>query len=167
MEQRVSAKVSDHMIHFKQDVEKWMKHFDIKVMREDEDMTAVFLQYLYSYEDPKFTDEDFQKRKRTAVVVPSGERCIAKRSNSEQCSRRRKNGGCFCGTHVKGNPYGVVTQAAEEETVRKIEIRTVEINGIYYYIDDNNNIYSPEEIINEVSKPTIIGIYQDGKYIAY
>ena len=49
---------------------------------------------------------DVSKRKRNKSLVPSSERCLALRSCSEQCSRRRNVSSCFCGTHTKGIPHG-------------------------------------------------------------
>ena len=40
--------------------------------------------------------------------VPSSERCMAKRANGEQCTRRKKQDSCYCGTHTKGTPHGTV-----------------------------------------------------------
>ena len=41
----------------------------------------------------------------------------------------------------------------------EINIYTKEIQGITYYIDDKNNIYSSEEILNNSNNPTVIGRY--------
>tara|TARA_B100000282_G_C31733669_1_gene492294 strand:+ start:1800 stop:2057 length:258 start_codon:yes stop_codon:yes gene_type:complete len=40
--------------------------------------------------------------------VPSSEKCQAKRSNGIQCTRRKKQDSCYCGTHIKGTPHGTV-----------------------------------------------------------
>lgn len=164
MEQRIMSKVNDHQIHFKTDIGEWLKRFNSKVMRGDEDVTAAFLQYVYSHKGLTFTEEDFQKRKRTAI--PMNERCIAKRSNNEQCSRRRKFG-CFCGTHTKGAPYGVISEMMvdKQETKKKVEIRTVDIGGIYYYVDCDKNVYSPEDIVSQSTSPKIIGKYENDCFL--
>ena len=41
-----------------------------------------------------------------------------------------------------------------------------EINGILYYIDNNNNIYKSEEIISNKINPNVIAKYkeEDGVY---
>ena len=164
MEQRIVRKVNDHLIDFKSDIGEWIKRYNCSVKRDEDDVTSAFLQYVYSYNNPNFTEDDFQKRKRTTATIPPNERCIAKRSNNEQCSRRRKEGGCYCGTHAKGTPRGVVCQLAAEETSRKVEIRTIEINGIYYYVDNENKVYSPEDIVAGFSSPRVIGKYTNEKF---
>ena len=52
--------------------------------------------------------EDLLKRKRTRNNVSLSDRCCACRANGEQCSRRKREGYDFCGTHIKGTPHGVV-----------------------------------------------------------
>ena len=164
MEQRIATKVNDHQIAFKTSIREWLSHHDVTVTRGDEDVSAAFLQYVYSYKNPTFTEDDFQKRRRTSTPILPSERCGARRSNNEQCSRRRKKDGCFCGTHAKGTPNGIVCQVVGEETLKRVEIRTVEINGIYYYVDSANNVYSPEDIVNESEEPMIIGKYENGQF---
>lgn len=170
MEQRITTKVNDHMIQFKTDVKEWMKKHGVYAMRGGEDVTMAFLHYLYSYENPTFTEDDFQKRKRTSCVISPADRCVAKRSNNEQCSRRRKAGMCFCGTHAKGTPYGVVTCEVEKVTTKKVEIWTEEVNGIFYYLDHAGNVYSPEDIVQGNMKPSTIGKWskdEQGQYLIH
>ena len=40
--------------------------------------------------------------------VPSSEKCNAKRANGTQCTRRKKQDSCYCGTHIKGTPHGTI-----------------------------------------------------------
>jgi len=168
MEQRIVSKVNDHQMKFKSDLIEWLNKFEGKVVCGDTDDTAAFLHYVNQYENPTFTDDEFQKRKRTTIWIPLNERCIARRSNKQQCSRRRRGGEFCCGTHVKGTPYGVVSQSAEEKNaLKKVEIRTVEIGGIYYYADHENNVYSPEDIVAESTTPNIIGKYENDCFVAF
>jgi hypothetical protein len=54
----------------------------------------------------------------------------------------------FCGTHIKGQPYGIETkQDKTKQQMKKIEIWVQDIKGINYYIDSSNNVYKPEDII--------------------
>ena len=46
--------------------------------------------FVYEYEKLKLTKEDFMKRKRVKNTVPIQERCLAKRANGEQCTRKKK-----------------------------------------------------------------------------
>jgi hypothetical protein len=43
-----------------------------------------------------------------------------------------------------------------ENKQKKIEVWYEEINGIYYYIDDNNNVYKNEDIMSNKESPDII-----------
>ena len=46
--------------------------------------------FVYEYEKLKLTKEDFMKRKRVKNMVPIQQRCLAKRANGEQCTRKKK-----------------------------------------------------------------------------
>ena len=78
--------------------------------------------------------------------------------DGDQCTRRKKEDNALCGTHVKGLPHGVVSPDSEATTkaITKIEIWHQEIKGIIYYIDMNNNVYKPEDIISNKPSPAII-----------
>ena len=103
-------------------------------------------------EHPKLilTKEDFVKRKRSKNVINGNERCIAKRANGEQCSRRRKGTeNMYCGTHEKGRPHGEIE--ASNINIKKELTRQVfaqEIKGILYYLDNEGNVYNTEDIIS-------------------
>lgn len=109
--------------------------------------------------------EDLLKRKRTRNNVSLSDRCCACRANGEQCSRRKKDGNDFCGTHIKGKPHGVIEQDIMSNTIQK-EVWGEDIGGIIQYIDINNNVYKHEDIMNNVINPSIIGKCNlvDGKY---
>jgi hypothetical protein len=118
------------------------------------------LQYIYDYERLSFAKEDFQKRKRVKNFVPIFDRCCAKRATAEQCTRRKKEGSEYCGTHMKGTPHGVVdSQGETATTTQKIEVYAQDIQGIIYYIDKNNNVYQAEDIISNKMNPKIIAKY--------
>jgi hypothetical protein len=145
-------------------------------MNTEENMKL--LQYIYDYERLNITKEDISKRKRQKSLVPSGVRCLALRSCSEQCSRRRSVSSYFCGTHNKGIPHGSlsledVSSSSElsssdvsnapcelpDQNTKKMEVCAHEIEGIMYYLDNIKNVYSPEEIHMKKHNPTKIGTY--------
>ena len=66
------------------------------------------IQYVYDFERLLLVKDDFIKRKRIKNAIPVTNRCNALRANNEQCTRRRKDGCEFCGTHSKGTPHGLV-----------------------------------------------------------
>lgn len=164
MERRLAKKIETHQISFKNDIKEWV----IKNLSNiDNDDTRKLLTYIYDYPNLSLTKEDFQKRKRVKNTVPQFERCTAKRASGEQCTRRKKNGSCFCGTHIKGTPHGVVDDSDEPaQQVKKVEVWVQEIKGINYYIDSDNNVYLPEDIISNSKSPRVIGNWElnDGEY---
>jgi len=58
-----------------------------------------------------------------------------------------------------GDDY--VKQNADSQTTnktdKKMDVFTEEIGGIVYYMDKHNNLYKPEDILNEKKNPNIIG----------
>lgn len=127
----------------------------------DEDETKIneFLQEIYNYECLTLTKEDISKRKRIKNAIPGCNRCIAKRANGEQCTRKQKEGYEYCGTHVKGIPHGIISN--KEDVLNGIELVRAEvvakdIHGIVYYIDQYNNVYKTEDILNEKKNPEVI-----------
>lgn len=122
------------------------------------------IQSIYDYETFTIKESDYIKRKRVRNQVPLYERCIARRANLDQCSRRKigkeEN---YCGTHIKGTPYGNIDVTNDPVTSDKlvvdVKIWLQEINGIYYHIDNNGNIYDHEDIMNNSHNPKIINKY--------
>lgn len=101
--------------------------------------------------------DEVSKRKRVKNVVPLFDRCIAKRANGEQCTRRKKEGEGYCGTHIKGRPHGCVNESVDQIiTNKKVEVWIQEIKGIVYYVDANKNVYDPEDILANKINPRII-----------
>jgi hypothetical protein len=174
MEKRISKKVEDYLSGFKQDIKKLMLEYNL----HESDNGKLLLQSILDKPNLSFTPEDFIKRQRAKNTVNILERCSAKRANGELCSRKKKKNSIFCGTHCKGTPYGSIDNPnpnpnPDDTTTynpittpsqQKINIFTIEIQGIIYYIDDNNNAYSMEDILLNKNNPQIIGtIHKDLK----
>jgi hypothetical protein len=118
------------------------------------------MQYIYDYDRLTFGKEDFMKRKRVKNVVPFFDRCCAKRANDEQCTRRKKEGSEYCGTHMKGSPHGIMDlQSENKPNFQKIEVWAQDIQGIIYYIDKIGNVYQAEDIVVNKTNPKIIAKY--------
>ena len=124
------------------------------------------IQSIYDYEPIIIKEIDYIKRKRVRNQVPLYERCNAKRANLEQCSRRKikePHGSDYCGTHIKGTPYGNMdvtnSPVTSDKLTVNVKIWLQEINGIYYHIDNNCNIYDHEDIMNNSHNPKIINKY--------
>jgi hypothetical protein len=156
MEKRLNRKVESYITTFKDSIREKVTQMGLT---KCEQMNQL-LQYIYDYDRLSFAKEDFQKRKRVKNFVPIYDRCCAKRASDEQCTRRKKEGCEYCGTHLKGTPHGVIdTQVEQTSTTQKIEVYAQDIQGIIYYIDKNNNVYQAEDIVSNKVNPKIIAKY--------
>ena len=116
------------------------------------------LNYIYNYDKFELNKDDFMKRKRVKNMVPTYERCCAKRANGEQCTRRKKDEFQYCGTHSKGTPHGIITDN-EVPSTTKVEVSAIDIKGIVYYLDNNNNVYDMEDVMDMKHNPRVIAKY--------
>jgi hypothetical protein len=185
MERRVNKRIEDYIIGLKNDVAKKLQQI-VNLLEvtdastKDELMRAVdntklqcnsMAGFVYNYEKLRLGKDDFMKRKRIKSVVPIYERCCAKRANGEQCTRRKKDGETYCGTHIKGTPHSIVDEVeCEAPTTKnvKVDIWAQDIKGIIYYIDKAGNVYDTEDImkIDKYPRRVIAKYHQDeaGKY---
>ena len=167
MDRRIIKKVADFQVGFKQDIQKWIKDNHITIGNGKEDKTEEFLQYIFDHDKLTLTVEDFQKRRRVKTVVPHNEKCLAKRADGMRCTRRKRDGCTFCGTHNKGTPHGIFETEKESNIIPdKLEVWVEDINGIQYYIDANHNVYKHEDIMARSTNPKIIAKWEmkNGKY---
>ena len=135
---------------------------------------------IQKYEYVPLTGSDFQKRLRATNSIPLSNRCCAKLANNKQCTRRTKLGK-FCGTHQKGIPNGLISENTVQEQIgnndnvpseknnnesKQVKIWKQDIRGILCYIDDNNNVYSTEDIMNNIKIPRVVAFWEkiDEKY---
>ena len=162
MESRLNKKAETYIAEIKTELIK--KVSELKNDNTEDKINDIII-YLNSTRPMEITKEDFMKRKRTKNSVSLSDRCIAKRANGEQCSRRKKSNCSYCGTHIKGVPHGVVN-LNETNVVSHKEVWCEDIGGILQYIDNDGNIYKHEEVMNNVVNPSIIGKNEiiDGKY---
>jgi len=154
MEKRITQKVEEYSSAFIEGLQNKVLEAAIS-----EETKKELCDYISSYDKLNIEKTDFLKRKRSQVVVPSTLRCTSKRSDGEQCSRKRKDGCEFCGTHSKGSPYGTFT-ADNAVKMTKIEVWAQDISGILYYVDNKMNVYNTEDIINNKPNPRIIAVYE-------
>lgn len=159
MEKRITKKVHQHFIIFKESIINKLKKLN-QESKIDEIEYKNLLGYLYDYQSLTICKEDLTKRKRVKNSVPLHERCCALRANGEQCTRRKKDGNEYCGTHVKGRPHGEVNDKKQGPTMKKVEVWAEDINGIIYYIDNFNNVYDHNDIINGIPDPKVIAKYE-------
>ena len=156
MERRLNKKLENYITSFKDDIREKATQMGILENNGSNEL----LQFIYDYNRLSFNKEDFMKRKRVKNFVPIFDRCCAKRATNEQCTRRKKEGNEYCGTHMKGTPHGIMdTQNEVKINTQKIEVWAQEIQGIIYYIDNFNNVYQAEDIVINKINPKIIAKY--------
>jgi hypothetical protein len=165
MERRLNKKIESYISNFKDSIRD--KATEMGMTKNNEQVNKL-LQYIYDYERLSFDHTDFQKRKRVKNVVPIFDRCCAKRASCEQCTRRKKDGSEYCGTHMKGTPHGICDNKNDNKsTTQKIEVWAQDIQGIIYYIDKIGNVYQAEDIVVNKVNPKIIAKYvKNGEYFS-
>lgn len=157
METRLQNKIENYIKDFKDNIREKIIQLDFQ---ESSNLNTLF-QYIYDYEHFEITKEDFMKRKRVKNSVHLTDRCCAKRATGEQCTRRRKEGYEYCGTHLKGTPHGICEYDEDDkkDECKKIEVWVQDIKGISYYIDKYNNVYQTEDIFANKQNPRVIAKY--------
>ena len=126
MERRLNRKIEDYIAGFKDDIRE-----KISSLQLDDSTKSQFLLYLYEYPRLTLDQTDITKRKRVKNVLPTNNRCNAKRANGEQCTRRRKADCEYCGTHSKGTPHGVIQ---EEEQTSNTTVQTMQATQVQHQV---------------------------------
>jgi len=130
MEKRLNKKLETFMLEFKENISKKAGELqtqhqhkeNLSTSKENSNMNmsdpvlTSLIQYIYDYPRITFTKEDIEKRKRAKNIVPLCDRCIAKRAANVQCTRKKKQGQDYCGTHMKGTPHGLITDENDENS---------------------------------------------------
>lgn len=155
MEKKVNTRISQWTSKFKQDIVNAL----IK-NHEDKDGTNI-AKFIYDYKTLVLDPTDFKKRQRIKNDVPLHERCHALRANEQRCTRRKRDGSKFCGTHAKGIPHGEIDDnIIEQKTRKKVQVWTEEISGIVRHLDKDGNIYNPVDIHENKQNPRVIAKYE-------
>ncbi len=167
MERNLNQKISAHTLAMKASVSQWIESHQVSVLdASGRNRLQDLLRNLSDFPALELTKEDFKRRVRVKTIIPAYERCCALRLNGEQCTRKNKANERFCGTHLKGLPYGKMEEYPVPQQER-IEIQLEEICGIHQYIDQKGNIYSSEDIMNNVPNPRVVSRWKkiDGEYV--
>jgi hypothetical protein len=182
MEKRLNQRIDDYLIEFKNQIAGRIQAIvqgmedscsgscgdNSSVLGDMKTKCNSLAAFVYNYEKIKVGKDDFMKRKRVKSVVPIYDRCCAKRASGEQCTRRKKEGESYCGTHIKGTPHSVMEENVSEPSTPKnvkVDIWAQDIKGIIYYIDKVGNVYDTEDImkIDKYPKRVIAKYVQDTK----
>lgn len=154
MEKRLNKKIELYITAYKAD----LKNKVVSLNFQDNSKVVDLLEYVFDHPRLSLDKDDFVKRKRVKNSIPEINRCIAKISNGEQCTRRRKVNCEFCGTHSKGIPHGSIQSDLGNEIVvtQLSNVFAEDIKGIVYYIDSSLNVFKTEDILQNKENPTIV-----------
>jgi hypothetical protein len=164
MDRKLNKRIADYVVEFK----KTIKEKALELNFTENGKIQQLIEFIYNYDRLVLSKEDVSKRKRVKNTIPNTNRCHAKRANGEQCTRKQKEGHCFCGTHVKGTPHGIMNNETEQENTYVIgEVTAEDINGIVYYLDKHGHIFSTEDVLNGIPNPKVVNKYtvQNGIYV--
>ena len=152
MEKKLNLKSEQYFTQFKDSVRQ--KAIDIGFTEIDK--INELIEHVYEYERLVFNKEDLSKRKRVKNAIPMENRCNAKRANNEQCTRKRKEGSEYCGTHCKNGVMQDDIQDFCDDCTKPIDVVARSISGVIYYIDKFLNVYSTSDILECKVNPAII-----------
>ena len=167
MEKRIITKVTSEQLKFKNQIQEWFNNNKATIIINNNNCNNDFLEFIFNYKFNQLENTDFEKRKRIKNPVPQFDLCKAKKADNSRCSRRRQNNCEFCGTHIKGTPHGIIEDDISIQNKKKIEVWVQDIKGINSYIDSDNNVYKPEDIISNKENPDVIAkweINDSGEY---
>ena len=156
MEKRIKQKVDNYFKSYNSELIGWCNNNN----NNDTISYTDFINFINSKNSLCLEAGDFQRRKRSKNIIPQYVRCCAKRANGEQCTRKKKDEISYCGTHEKNRPHGTIEDIEENSNIKKREVWLEDINGILYYIDDNNNVYNSEHILNNITNPEVLYKYK-------
>lgn len=158
MEINANKRIDEYIVKFKNEIKEKIISLDFipRDTLENEKMSHL-LEFVYEYEKFQLEKNDFVEKKKSYIITPEN-RCVAKRTDGEQCTRKKKRTSEYCGTHSKindvnttsGQPIFVSTNK------QKMEISAEDIQGIIYYIDKFHNVYHTEDILEGKENPRII-----------
>jgi len=163
MDKRINTQLEKYLVGFKDQIKKKVAELGF----EEKAKTNDLLEFVYEFERLVFTKDDFAKRKRVQNTIPVDNRCIATKSGGERCTRRRKDGCEYCGTHSKN-----MSNESDKsgEGTKKMEVFAKEMEGIVYYVDEFHNVYRTEDILNEVENPKVVATYTEmtgGRFVIH
>lgn len=96
------------------------------------------------------------KSRRVKKEISVNEQCNATRMDGQRCTRRKKQDGHFCGTHINCPAPTEFNSVDNVPSITDKVVFAIDIQGIIYYIDENLNVYNTEDVLNDVVDPVII-----------
>jgi hypothetical protein len=173
MEKQLSNKVEKYVATFKSNIKDKIMELIFCGSEQEKEQRNMLIQYVLDYEPFAFEKEDFQKRKKQKNTIQLCERCCSKRADQEQCTRKKRPGFEYCGTHLKTHTNAEKTNpdpntnpnttqnptSTSSPTTYKVEVFAQDIQGIVYFIDKIGNVYKTEDIMANKSNPDIVAKY--------
>jgi len=153
MENRINKKIDEYLTEM---IDNLTLYINDNVINDNNKNNVINI--INNYPKLSINKIDMQKRKRLKNQVPLYLKCNACRANGEQCSRKRRENQVYCGTHEKNRPHGSIDNP-DKNNMKKVEVWLEDIKGIMYYIDDANNVYKTQDIIQNKLNPEIIFKY--------
>ena len=158
-----SSKIEQLLTTFKSNIFEQAQQLEIFVTNEngvrtinpDISSNMQNLLLLFNYiETYSPSNEKPLRKKRSVTVVDENIRCLAILEDKNQCPRKKAAKKDFCTIHKKNAPFGIIQgQNGHQNRILVLE----KIEGIDYYVDEHNRIYSMEAILMQVPNPPVIG----------
>lgn len=151
-----NKRIDEYIVKYKNEIKDKITELDFILEKEK---ISNLLEFVYEYSKFQFEKEELvEKKKGNTYIVAPCNRCIAKRTDGEQCTRKKKRTSEYCGTHSKMNEINTTSgQPIYLSTNKqKMEISAEDIQGIIYHIDQYNNVYHTEDILEGKENPRII-----------
>lgn len=155
MDTDINNQVANFICEFKNDIK--FKALSLSLPEADK---LALVEYIFDYPRFQVNLSKYEKKKREPKKIPPiNERCTAKRSNGEQCSRRKKKHYEFCGTHL--NQYDTPSQPSLLEK----ELVATNVNGILHYVGEKGFVFAPEDVLKGTVNPKLVGQLVNGQVV--
>ena len=155
MDTDINNQVAKFLCEFKNDIK--FKVLSLSLSQSDK---LALVEYIFDYPRFQVNLSKYEKKKREPKKIPpTNERCTAKRSNGEQCSRRKKKHYEFCGTHLNHSETPSQPSLIEKELV------ATNVNGILHYVGEKGLVFAPEDVLKGTVNPKLVGQLANGQIV--
>lgn len=160
--EQANKQIEAYLIQMKSNMKDKLTELNLISQGLENEQLREFIEYMWEYPKYSFSKQDSnlfvkkqEKNKTDGLNTPISpeDLCVAKRTDGVQCTRKKKKGCDYCGTHAKIEKK---VQSHATANLQKMEVAAEDINGIIYYIDDNLNVYHTEDILENKPNPRII-----------
>ena len=159
--EHINKSIETYTVQFKHDLQQKINVLELITPQSTEsERTKIreLMEYIYEYPKLSLTKKDMTANTTSSLLSSSSQQntfCIAKRSDGIQCTRKKKKNCEYCGTHAKLENTNSMKSLIPQ--IKKMDVSAEEINGIIYYIDEFENVYHTEDILEGKENPRIVG----------